>query len=279
MNNILRFTLTGISMTSLAVCAGARADVTVFEQGFEADASDWFDFGGTITQAPSGGGTLGVVSADGSFHAEVVIGPSTGNGAFTRFGGYTYTWPGKIVQSLDVYIDPAQGAAGDGWFLDNAVNDDLNNDTGVTPSSDWREAGGVGAIKGDSGSWWIAADADGGAYPGTTAGGVGLEITSAGWYTIVSEWVENVGGSSVDRNTFIYDSSGVKLYEVFNLAQVPLGSGSFPIGGHRYGWIASSGTSANTLTLAIDNSSLAIPEPTSLALLTLGGLVMSRRRR
>ncbi len=248
-----------------------------YSNGFETDLDGWSDFGGTVTRTASGAGALGVTSADGSYHAEVALGPNAGNGGFTNFGGYGYVWPGQILQSLDVYIDPSAGAIGDGWYLDNAVNDNLNDSSGIaSASSDWREAGGVGALKATDGNWWITADADGASYQGPPEGGVGLQITQAGWYTIVSDWVANPDGLTVDRNTYIYDDQGNELYSSINAQQVPL-TGAYPIGGTRYGWLAA--TDGTTLTLAIDNSSLAVPEPTSAALLALTSLGFLRRRR
>jgi hypothetical protein len=253
---------------------------TIFFQGFEVDTSDWFDTGGTITQVGSGGGTLGVASASGSGHAEVDLGTGAGAGAFTRFGEYRYQWPGYILQSLDVYIDPAAGVDGDGWFLDNAVNDNLNDNDGISSDpSDWREAGGVGAEK-IAGSWFIGADADGASYQGG-----GIEITTAGWYTIESEWAANPDGLTVDRNTYIRDDGGSLLYSDLNPMQIPL-AGAYPMGGNRYGWIAQAYAGNDPFTLAIDNSRLdvaaTVPEPGTLLLAGLGlltGLALCRRRR
>jgi hypothetical protein len=268
-------------LTTTSGLATVAAGQTLFDQGFEVDTAGWLNTGGTITRVASGAGTLSVPSADGSFHAEVAIGPGEGDGAFTRFGAYRYTFPGRIIQSLDVYIDPAAGSVGDGWFLDNAVSDNLNDNLGIADPSDWREAGGVGALKATDGFWWITADADGAAYQGPASGGVGLQITQADWYTIVSEWNANPDGLTVDRDTFIYNSSGSQLYSDLNPQQVSL-TGAYPMGGNRYGWLAAN--SPTSMTLAIDNSRLTVaPEPASLALLgiaaTFGSFVVRRRRR
>lgn len=197
--------------------------IDVYFNGFEINTSGWLPWGGSVTRVSSG--TNGVASADGGWHAEIVVGPTNGDGAFTRFGGYSSVFPaGGFSQLVDVYIDPAMGNIGEGWALDNA----LNGDDGV-----WEEAGGVGALKATDGNWWLAADGDGGGYPGPSTGGVGLMIDTAGWYTIESQWVENTADpTKIDRNTFIYDSSGNLLYSHSNPQQVALADA----GGHRYGW-------------------------------------------
>jgi hypothetical protein len=183
------------------------------------------------------------------------------SGASTRFGGYSSVWPGGFSQSLDIYIDPSQGNIGDGWFLDNA----LYSNTGS-----WLEAGGVGAEKTAAGTWSLAADWDGASYPGG-----GIDVTTAGWYTIMSEWTEE--GTKVGRNTYVYDSLGTEIYSA------TLQSGQQDIanaGGWGYGWVGRS-TAPAGFTLAIDNSSLTtVPEPGVATLFGLGiaGLAWRSRR-
>ncbi|HRX83980.1 MAG TPA: cohesin domain-containing protein, partial [Phycisphaerae bacterium] len=214
-------------------------------QGFESDAEGWFDLDapdGTITRVASGTG--GITSADGGFHALVHM-AAADNGVFTRFGGYSSTWPGTFAQFVDVYLDPAAGTIGEGWFWDTAINN---------TSGTWLEAGGVGALKATDGFWWIAADADGGAYPGGSGGGVGFKVTTTGWYTLESEWGVWMDGGTprLTRNTFIYaQGNPTPLYSVFNNTAHPISS----TGGHRYGWFAvpSSGAAPLSFDLPIDN--------------------------
>ena len=66
-----------------------------FFQSFETDDSGWF----FATRVPSG--THGVPSKVGAFHAE-----DTSQGAFTRWGGYSKTFPpGGYTTSIDIYLD------------------------------------------------------------------------------------------------------------------------------------------------------------------------------
>jgi parallel beta-helix repeat protein len=226
--------------------ASPAVEGDTFFNGFETDTDGWFNYGGSITRVKSG--TNGISSADGSWHAEIVVGPSNGDGVFTRFGGYSSVFPaGGFSQLVDAYIDPAMGNIGEGWALDNA----LNGSNGV-----WIEAGGVGVLKANDGYWWLAADGDGAGYPGSINGGVGLRIDTAGWYTVESQWVENADDPSmIDRNTFIYDSEGNLLYSAYHFQQVALADA----GGNRYGWFLDpSGPDwpAIQFPLPIDNSRL-----------------------
>src|SRR5438132_2206447 len=73
-----------------------------FFQGFETDTAGWFG----AVRVPSG--THLVPSKTGAYHAE------DGGGAFTRWGGYSKTFPpGGYTTSVDIYLDilPPYGTA------------------------------------------------------------------------------------------------------------------------------------------------------------------------
>src|SRR5438046_8137896 len=76
------------------VVIGAHQGSAVFFKSFETDTAGWF--GATRVMS----GTHGVVSKIGAFHAE------DGGGAFTRWGGYSKTFPpGGYTTSIDIYLD------------------------------------------------------------------------------------------------------------------------------------------------------------------------------
>src|SRR2546430_17075241 len=78
------------------ILGAASPAVATFSQGFETDTAGWF----SVTRVPSG--MHGVPSATGTHHAE----DSSGGGAFTRWGGYSATFPvGGYTTSVDVYLD------------------------------------------------------------------------------------------------------------------------------------------------------------------------------
>src|SRR6266480_2457449 len=84
---------TSMLMAAL-VLIGAHQGSAFFFQSFETDTAGWF--GATRVMS----GTHGVVSKIGAFHAE------DGGGAFTRWGGYSKTFPpGGYTTSIDIYLD------------------------------------------------------------------------------------------------------------------------------------------------------------------------------
>src|SRR6266498_1205157 len=79
--------------TGLIFAAGTLV-LAAFFQGFETDTAGWF---GAVRVST---GTHLVPSKAGTFHAE------DGGGAFTRWGGYSQTFPtGGYTTSIDIYLD------------------------------------------------------------------------------------------------------------------------------------------------------------------------------
>lgn len=72
--------------------------VIPYHQGFESDGSGWVQT--TPVRVASGGGSLGLISASGNYHAEI------SGTTYSYLGGQTSVYPGApVVQSIDLYID------------------------------------------------------------------------------------------------------------------------------------------------------------------------------
>lgn len=270
-NNI--FTL---SIVSAGLAGSAFAAAPNFE-GFEdptwtQGGDNWNNFNSDILRVTSG--TNGITSATGNAHAiitnlgtvnDVFGNPSVGGAAtFTRFGGYSSTFGTGWTTSLDVYLDPTW-TDGQGFDYSSAANGSDGNH-----QRDFIFH--VGMVGSD-----LLVNASNNTDLSYNAFKINNEnagnnhaITSAGWYTFEHAFNNDGGVLSVDLN--LRDAGGTLLYSITrtNLADTIPGE----VGGNRYGYFAYN----NIDELAIDNTSL-VPAPGSAALLGLGGLVVTRRRR
>jgi hypothetical protein len=202
---------------------------SLYFQGFETDTSGWTpDTGGspvgTITRVASGGGSLGLTAADGSYYAEVTNSPNSylpgyGTGGLSFFGNSSAPpYPGSpFTQSIDVYVNTllTMGAGvQDGFWIDDAPSS--------TSPTDVTFNGGIGygaehnfqlAYNGGS----VGISLDGGTSPLYT-------VTTSGWYdfqftysqsdanpTDISNTtltIATVGGTALASQTLENDSHG-----------------------------------------------------------------------
>jgi len=271
----LAIALLSIVVVGIWTSQSASAATVLFDQSFESNTDGMIVNplkGESITRVASGEGILGVNSATGNYHAEIALNGTSGTGVFTRNGGYSYTWPGYLVQSVSVYIDPSAGSVNDGWFLDTAVN--------AVHDSAWGRGGGFGVQKTAATTWSLLGDDDWGGYglhSFTHSNTTPLDIATAGWYKLETEWVQSTQAGSfywIDQINNVYNNSGTLLWTdtVANVLSTEAGT-ELEIGGTRYSWVGSS--AGNTMpVLAIDNVYAATPEPGTLVLLITAGLGM-----
>ncbi len=278
-----------------AMCgAPAVGAVAVYDQGFETDLEGIVDYPGPVARVASGGGTLGAASAGGSYHAELTLGSDYGQGFYTYNGGKSSVWCGYMAQSIDVYIDPSAGAVGDGWFWDAAICNESGN---------WGRGGGFGVQKTADDTWSLGSEDDYGGFDyvgytswATHTNTTPLTITSAGWFTLRTQWLPSGDGLRVDQINTVYDAGGTELWTDTLPRCMSLTPGEDDTaGGMNYSWLGAQGpryegeVSPRTgqpivhnsmTTLAIDNVYAEIPEPATLALLALGAAAgLARRRR
>lgn len=228
------------SLLLLAASATAvAATPTPYFNGFETDTFDWSG----ADRVPSG--TNGVTSAAGAFHAEMH------KGAFTRWGGYSSDFPANgYTTSLDIYLDPASGAANDTRFDWISA---INNPAG-THRRDFVFNGGYydDATAPGSGPRFVFSASNnagrGNSFP-KNPGRTPIAITDAGWYTFQHDFRDNGSGVlAVDLS--IRDSNG-NVVGTWTLSD-PSDVIGVTVGGNRYGWFVSNEFSF----LASDNARL-----------------------
>jgi len=272
-----------VMVTMILTVSGSVQATTVWNQGFETDASGWLDaddaWYGTINRVASGGGTLGLTSASGSNHAEVFQSGPLGDetGVFSRFDGYRDVWPGSMTASIDVYLDNSW-SLGEGFDYSVAVNGSDNN----------HQQDFIFHITKDTStqSILVAGDNNTNFDPREDLETLNhYEVTGSGWYTFEHVFRDFGDGTlAVDMN--LRDSAGVLLFS--ETRNTPANVLATEIGGNRYAWftnvdIASGiGVDDHTLTIPSDADTGAIPEPMTMialgmAVAGLGGYIRKRR--
>jgi hypothetical protein len=270
-----------VSILALAAPAGAAAPTDYFE-GFEAtgstDAPGWYDFDdygdyGVIDRVPSG--TDGIVSSSGAFHATVSPAPGTGFnpgfgpcnvsggpecyvGPFSRFDGYSDTFPAEgWVAELDVYLDPSW-ASGTGFDVSVAASTSAGGHLRdfifhVMLIDDGGSNDGKLLVNGSNNS-----DSTPNPYKlQNENGGSFYEVTSAGWYTLQWSFRDAGGYLAVDYN--LIDASDSVAWTVTRgnvLDTIPA-----VVGGNRYMWFTGLSPAS---TFAVDNQALCVGGCTTL---------------
>jgi hypothetical protein len=256
----------------------AAAPPGPFFQGFEKNTNGWLDGGNrTVVRRASGwvptsGSNYapGVTSAAGQWHARLEgIGPSCTlncDGPFTRWGGYSSTFPGGgYLTQVDIYLDTAWAAANHSLIKDyrvdwiSSINDNTGNferdfvfNIGTTPTGY--------IIQTSTNSTRSGANPNSpcpNPSTGTNTCRPPLHIDSSGWYTFRHTFRDGGDGYlDVDFDIFPLGSSTPILHETIDgnhPAAIPTPTDSDPmtrVGGNRYGWFSNE----EVPDLAIDNT-------------------------
>lgn len=191
-------------------------------QGFEENTNDWIAYT-SIERVPSGGGVLGLSSPYGDFHAEIRnlqdnYSPGLGSAGHTYFGAPVATYDGDFFQALTVYVDAANWAVGNGFWIDESPRG-TNNESAFDDEQNFNFAvltQGMVRVRIH------------GSTPLTT-------ITHSGWYTFV-ETFRRTGSTTndmVENDFLVYDTAGQRVAS----NTVTSGLASPKLGGNSYLWI------------------------------------------
>ena len=254
---------------------GAPSASGFFFQGFEIDTVGWF----TPTRVPTG--HQGVASKTGGFHAKDVD-PNSGNtGTFTRWGGYSNSFPlGGYTTSVDIYLDittpyttGSQYANDTRFDWSSAINTptcahrrDFVFNAGFYTDTDATGSGPRFVISASTNA------GRGSSFP-KNPGRDPFTISVEGWYTFEHRFRDNGGVLAVDLT--IKDAAGLPL-KTWTLSDPSDIIGS-TVGGNRYGWFA---TDEFPTGLAFDTSFLAgfqtycVPPESTPGKVTGGGQIL-----
>lgn len=188
-------------MSLLVACLALTANLALAApnfQGFEVDTGDWsFDVPASSGRVASGGGTLGVSSASGGYHAEVfnaqdAYAVNLGMGGYSFFGSRDPVYAGPFFQSIDVYVDPAW--SGGGFWIDMAPAD-VDDVSLYAAEGNFR-------LTADGSSVSVQA----------INGPVIANITVAGWYTFRMTWSKGEAPTDlINMNLAVSDANGIEL--------------------------------------------------------------------
>ena len=267
-----------IVVCALSFLTGIAAAAPSF-QGFETDTGDWSLYDVASGRVPSGGGVLGVPSASGSYHLELVNVHDTyqagyGMAGHSYFGGADPLYQGAFYQAIDVYIDPTW--SGLGFWIDMSPRDAVADVSLYSAEGNFR-------LTADGSSVAVQA----------INGSILANIATAGWYSFEIVWSKGANPTDlINMDLNLYDSAATLLGTESFLATFPdagghLGESQY-LGNNSYVWIAVWQNGFADDVIAVDNVRTGliqvpsiIPAPGALLLGSLGMACVGwlRRRR
>lgn len=260
-----------VTICALLIMAGTAAAAPSF-QGFETDTGDWYfyDGGAQSGRVASGGGILGVPSASGSYHAELVNVHDAyiagyGSAGFSLFGARDPVYQGSFYQSIDVYINPSW--SGLGLWIDMAPAD-IDNTSLYAAEGNFRLTANGSSVSVQ-------------AINSSTL----TTITNAGWYTFEMVWSKGVNPTDlINMDLNVYDSADTLLGTESFLASFPQGTHlgeSQYLGNNSYVWLSVWQNGFANDIIAIDNvqTGAVIPAPGAIILGGIGACVVGWFKR
>jgi hypothetical protein len=276
MKKLVRFLpLMALFVAEMGSPARADAPPGPFFNGFEHNTNGWFDStnggDGTITRRPSGysnsgGYADGITSAAGNWHARLIGSPcftppnQDCTGPFTRWGGYTATFPaGGYLTQVDIYLDVSWAASHPDTRFDwsSAINDNTGSfrrdfvfnvstqqlgDPGPSPHFIVQTS--TNAFRSGANPHFPCPNPV--APPNSCR--PPIEITASGWYTFRHTFHDDGSGFlAIDFDIFPLGSNVAVMHQTID--SNPYDPMSM-VGGNRYGWLANE----EIPDLPIDNS-------------------------
>jgi hypothetical protein len=249
------------AMFAATVGAASAATPTSFFNGFETDTSAWVTPGPSLTREnasyASAYASL-VAPATGSYDARLHTSGCTLNcdGPFTRFGGYSTTFPtGGYTTSLSVYLDTAWAASHDDARFDWDVSS--NNNTSLGGAGFLRDFAFNVATESNGGQGRFVISAGNNALRSGTnphIAGNKQYITTSGWYTFVHHFIDG-GANGLQANMSILNSSHTLAVPSWTITS---GDAMSTVGGNHYGWFANQEIDG----LLIDDQALILADTT-----------------